>query len=355
MVATPTIVTSTPVAATALFGGQPADLIALADIKLELNITDGSNDAWLEKVITRASRAISSHCSRVFQPQTYQEDFWAEREAYPFQLPPGFFPLQLSNWPIAWAPSPAGTAPPLAPSLSAVAGGALNLQRVYARISYVTPLGETAASQEENLFVAANNLLSITAPLADSAGIATGWNVYVGTKSFGEVLQNATPIAMGVNWTMPTSGLITSGTAVPNYILAVENFAPPLQPTAAQPLAEGIDFISDYDQGNPSKSKGWLTRLFFADGSPATWRLPVQVVYGAGFNPIPDDLQDVCLDLVKSMWFGRQRDPMLRQENIEGIYSATWWFGSGPGGESGLPREVVLKLQELGYRVPTIA
>src|SRR5581483_8742966 len=47
-----------------------------------------------------------------------------------------------------------------------------------------------------------------------SAGNATGWNAYVASASGAEVLQNAAPIALGTNWTEPTTGLLT-GTAPP--------------------------------------------------------------------------------------------------------------------------------------------
>lgn len=347
----PTIITTTPVATAGLFaGGQPLDLVALADVKLELNITAGTDDAWLAKVITRASRAIARYTNRTFPVQTYQDQFWALRDPFPWQLPSGFFPLQLSAWPIASPPSLAGTPPPLAPGLSAVSGGALAAATYYVRATYVTPAGETAASIESRLAVAANNLLQVAAPGADLQSLATGWNVYIGTKSFGEILQNATPISVNTAFTLPASGLLTAGNAAPPYILVVEN-----NPLAPVPLAEGIDFESDYDSGPQPHSVGWLTRLFPLDASPRRWSaLPILVVYQAGYaaNAIPDDLQDACIRLVKADWFARLRDPRLRSENVEGVYSTQYWFATGPGGGA-FPPDVAEMLDF--YRVPVIA
>lgn len=347
----PTIISQVVVPAAApapSVGGGPLDLVSLADVKLELLITDGSNDAWLAKVITRASRAMVNECARVFQPQTYQEQFWALRDPYPWQLPSGFFPLQLSAWPLASPPSPAGTAPPLAPTLSAVGGGALAAATYWVRATYVTPTGETAASQEASLSVAPNNLLTIAPPIADNQAVATGWNVYIGSKSFGEVKQNSSPITMGQGFTLPTGGLVT-GAAVPNYILVVEN-----APLAPQPLAEGIDFISDYNASQPDFSHGWLTRLFQMDAFPRRWSgLPIYVLYQAGFNPIPDDLTDAVLQLVKAKWFARTRDPQLRSKNVVGVYEAQYWFASGPGSEGQFPPDVQAAIDR--YRVPVIA
>jgi hypothetical protein len=328
---------------------SPFTLVSLADVKLELQITDGSNDTWLNQVITRASRAISNACTRVFQPQGYQEQFWALRDPYPWQLPSGFMPLQLGAWPLASPPSPAGTAPPLAPTLSAGGGGGLSAATYYVRVTYVTPTGETAGSQEASLAVAANNLVSVAAPGPDSQKIATGWNVYIGSKSFGEVKQNSTPIGMGASFTLPASGLITAGTPVPNYILVVENA--PLSPT---PLAEGVDFISDYNAAQPDFSHGWLTRLFQMDANPRRWcGLPILVQYQAGFAQIPDDLADAALQLVKAKWFSRLRDPLLRSKNVVGVYEAQYFFGSGPGSEGQFPPDVQATIDR--YRVPTIA
>jgi hypothetical protein len=212
----------------------------------------------------------------------------------------------------------------------------------------VTPTGETAASIESVLAVAASNLLQISAPIADNQAVATGWNVYIGTASFGETLQNATPLALGTAFTLPTTGLAT-GRGLPNYILAVENW-----PLAPVPLAEGIDFQSDYDAGLQSQSKGWLTRLFPIDASPRRWTsIPILVQYQAGYAPIPDDLQDAALELVKAAWFARTRDPMLRAENIEGVLSSQWWFAGGPGSETGLPPKVESMIDQ--YRIPVIA
>jgi hypothetical protein len=101
---------------------------------------------------------------------------------------------------------------PAAPSLSAVAGSTLGAATYFVKTTLVSPSGETTASSENSLAVAANNLLRIAAPAG--AGNATGWNAYVAHTSGAEILQNAAPIALGTNWTEPSAGLVT-GTAAP--------------------------------------------------------------------------------------------------------------------------------------------
>jgi hypothetical protein len=103
-------------------------------------------------------------------------------------------------------------APPAAPTLSSVAGGALAATTYYVKISYKSSTGETLASSESSLAVAANNLLQVTSP--PPATGAVGWDVYVSTTTGAETEQNLSPIAIGTNWTEPTTGL-SAGTGLP--------------------------------------------------------------------------------------------------------------------------------------------
>jgi hypothetical protein len=344
----PTIISTVVVPAAAQFNGAaPLDLIALDEVKEELRITGRADDRWLRRVITRSSSLIARYCDRVFQPQTYREYFQAARDPYPWQLPSGFFPLQLSAWPLASPPSPAGTTPPLAPQLTAGSGGSLAAGTYYARLSYVTANGETAASLESSVIVGASGSIAITAPIADLYAAATGWNVYVGTRSYGETRQTVSPQPMAGNFTL--TSLSTAGAAVPSSILVVENF-----PENPQPLAEGIDFVSDYTSGPPDFSVGWLTRLFLTDATPRRWSgLPIVVLYQAGFPQIPPDLADAALQLVKARYFARTRDPRLRSRIVPGVYESTWAYGAGPGAEGDLPLDVMAMLDR--YRVPVMA
>lgn len=108
-------------------------------------------------------------------------------------------------------------ATPPTPTLSATAGGTLAATTYYVTVTYTATTAasndESAHSPEASLAVAANNLLVVNSPPAQSG--AAGWNVYVASTSGGETLQNTTPIAIGTNWTLPTSGLIGTGASHP--------------------------------------------------------------------------------------------------------------------------------------------
>lgn len=325
-------------AAVSLFpGGQALDLTGLADVNLELGITVTGDDAWLAKVISRASAAARGHCGRPFVPQLYLDQFFSTRQPWPAVARQGVDTLQFAQFPLLGGPSPALTAPPPAPVASSVPGGALAAALLYARIAYVTPTGETAASLETFAPIAAANFLTIASPPPDPLGLATGWNVYVGAASMSEMRQNSTPIAIGTPWTQ--NGALTAGPAFPAYSLLVENEI--ANPT---PLAEGLDFLID-------ASRGQALRLDRSTRRPKAWRSsPLLALYNAGFAAIPDDLQDAVIDLVKSKWFARGRDPMVRSDNVVGVQEYAYWSAAAGGAEGDLPPGVVAKLAR--FRTP---
>lgn len=326
---------------TSLFdSGQPIDLVALHTFKQEIGLVATNDDPWISAKITSMSKTAEDYCSRLFVPALYQDQIWPAKDAYPWQLPPTLAPLQLQQFPTIGPGSTAGTPPPNQPVLSSIAGSALGAQNYHVRISYVTPTGETALSLEAALQVTIFNQLVVAPPAPDLYKQATGYNVYVGLSSFSETLQTPTPLSLNASWTIPASGLI-AGAAMPNYVTIVENW--PIAPT---PLAEGIDFLIDYDYGH-------VTRLFETDRQPKSWNLPIIAIYWAGFQDIPEDLQDAVVLMLKGRWYSRQRDPNVKSQNVEGVYSASYFFATGPGGQGDLSVDVNAKLDR--YRVPVNA
>lgn len=103
-------------------------------------------------------------------------------------------------------------AAPAAPTLGSSAAGALGGATYYAKATYLNSKGETLPSAEHSFAVSASHVLTVASPAALTG--ATGWNVYVSTTAGTETLQNASPIAIGTNYTEPTSGLVT-GAALP--------------------------------------------------------------------------------------------------------------------------------------------
>ncbi len=106
-----------------------------------------------------------------------------------------------------------------------------------------------------------------------------------------------------------------------------------------------MDFIAD-------PVTGQLTR-FFVDGMPKKWpAFPLTIIYPAGYDPIPGDIQEAALLLIKMRYFGKTRDPLLRSDTVD-VLSESFFGGSGPGSSSDLPVDVAGLLDR--YRVPVIA
>jgi hypothetical protein len=103
---------------------------------------------------------------------------------------------------------------PAAPTLGQTSGGTLAATTYSVKLTYIISGVESAASVESSFAVSANNLLTVTSP--SSVTGATGYNVYVAKYSGGEIKQNTSAIAIGTNWTEPTSGLVTGTAAPPN-------------------------------------------------------------------------------------------------------------------------------------------
>ena len=85
----------------------------------------------------------------------------------------------------------------------------------YVKVTLVFPFGEQIVSSESNRSVSTSRLLTVASPSATL--FATGYNVYAGTTTNTETLQNVSPIAIGTGWTMPVSGLI-SGSSMPTTL-----------------------------------------------------------------------------------------------------------------------------------------
>lgn len=127
---------------------------------------------------------------------------------------------------------------PQVPIVETATGGALPVRTYLLKVTLVDSLGgeSTSTSIGAPLYIPANNLAVVESPAVGYFGIipdiftSSGveynrYNVYavqavlsngVPQNEGSETLQNTSgPISFGTNWTEPTSGLITTGVAVP--------------------------------------------------------------------------------------------------------------------------------------------
>lgn len=101
---------------------------------------------------------------------------------------------------------------PFAPTTGVSTSGSKGARTYYVTITYVTANGQSVASEQATRAINANDILTVTSPVALPG--ATHWNVYHHTVSGALKLQNASPIAIGTNYT-ETTGSLNDGAAPP--------------------------------------------------------------------------------------------------------------------------------------------
>jgi len=114
---------------------------------------------------------------------------------------------------------------PFIPRIS-LGAGTLPAQAVFIQTAWIdTHQNESALSPPNGVILDADSSLSVTitdAPLLAPAA-AAGWNVYAGSTEAGVTRQNTAPLAIGVTWPLPNSGLVNGPSAIngqqPNYYL----------------------------------------------------------------------------------------------------------------------------------------
>ena len=110
-------------------------------------------------------------------------------------------------------------------------------------------------------------------------------------------------------------------------------------------LVNGTDFMLDVNGGQ-------LIRLDSTTGFPRSWAASqTTVVYVAGFATIPSDIDDACSRLVKRDWWARGRDPSVMEEGTGQMGTRKFWVNPSPDGN--LPAEIADLLDN--YRFPVFS
>lgn len=103
------------------------------------------------------------------------------------------------------------------------------------------------------------------------------------------------------------------------------------------------------DQYEVDYTKGLLYRIDGSDNR-VNWTFKKLVVsYIAGYTlpgqtnrNLPMDVESACVSLVKSRWYAKSRDPMIKSVVIPQVMETTYWVGgTGAGSDNDLPPDVV--------------
>lgn len=135
---------------------------------------------------------------------------------------------------------------------------------------------------------------------------------------------------------------------VPGYLSG--SFSQPPQPSSLQlgrwPVTEltsivgsdGILLVQDTDFILDAR-KGTLRRI--SGGVVTTWfSFPITVLYSAGYETIPADVQMAAKRLLTQRYYAKGRDPTQRATNDPDEGSQEFWIGTLPGQDGALPPEV---------------
>jgi hypothetical protein len=111
---------------------------------------------------------------------------------------------------------------PESPYLITTVGGALAQRTYFVTVTFVDSLNNesTPCTREAIITIPANSLLTVVSPVLPfnltTQGVSYNqYNVYASTTTGNETKQTVSTIALGTNWTEPTSGLTTNGGAAP--------------------------------------------------------------------------------------------------------------------------------------------
>lgn len=272
------------------------DLTNLANARTWLGIPDAdtSHDSFLTLVITQASQAMANKVNRVFAVEGLTDLIYLDQDPYPYQVPGGVAPLQLSRWPV------------------------VNVSTL--------PLSAASATGDTVLHFASTAGAAADYP-ASGAGIDTAASVA------SVVTDTSVTLSEPITTDLAAGSLVTFGLAVAQTIAAGD----------LQGLVLNTDYAVAADTGE-------LSRLNPFTGVTLRWEaLPVTVRYRAGFATVPADLEGACLKLVLAEWGARGRDPMLREIDQPNLGRKVYWVG-GPPGSGGMPDTVMDVLEN--YRTP---
>lgn len=253
-----------------------ADLVTLARAQLGIPAATSDDDAWLESLIDAASAAIETWCGRHFVAADYTEFFDGRQDGV----------IVLNEYPIQYITRIMGQPQPVVKTYSEVAGFGTTVGTAAVR---VTSTGVVYRSPTTGTYVTATYLYSANSLLLSTLKIAIESDA---------LYSWAFEIDSGYEF-WPSANLAIQG-PVPlgdrSKKASLKLFVEDLEPADAD-YAAGMVFLN----APPVRNAG-------------------RIEYRAGYDTVPEDVQEACVQLVKMMFESGQVSSIMHRERL-GDYS----------------------------------
>lgn len=255
-----------------------AQLISVADFKTYIGKTDTTDDVFLSALAVRASGAVEKYVDRTFTLTTYREikDGLGTRDIFLDQKPITSVTLLATSREAAMS----------------IKNSSTDAYHAYIEIEDSTLTAPTMTLVVQGGTNAGSNTITLsdhstlTALVVAIEALSAGWSI----ETIPAELARWDPVEL-----LPTTGQNATRNNVELFI----------------PFEPRWQYVTDRDAGiitlNTPDNKG------FQD---------VVVKYTAGFATVPEDVQQITIDLTNVYWRGRKRDGGLKSEKI-GDYSYT--------------------------------
>ncbi len=255
-----------------------ADLITRARALRNLNFlsTSADEDTLLDHLVSAASRAIENYCWRTFAVQDYDE-------LYPGS---GGTELFLRSYPITRIDRVACDPAPVVRAVNTSSSVQRASVQVAATGVILTRVASGVSVSNTLLFATYPTLSTLAAAIT---AVGNGWSAAV--------------IDPGNN------NLASADLRALQGAIYAKNSDAELKLHTRELSA----FLIDALQGSLHRfDSEW-------DGGPGAWR----VVYQAGYDTVPDDVQEACAQWVAQLFWQTKRDPGLASESISGGVART--------------------------------
>lgn len=252
-------------------------LTTTANVNSYLGIS--GDDTLVSALINRATSAIHRYCDRIFIAGTYREYHDANHEE-----------ILLRNYPVINIKM-FSTIRQAAFGIKNSSGDAYN--------AFLNIIEDTSAASSIKLTVmggandgvstlAVSDYSTITTLLAAITALDKGWEM-------------TSPSSDMAKWN-PKEILVSSGRLALNNMVDIEI-----------PFEPEFNYVVDYPRGiiHPTFTKFWDEPKFFNAGAQS-----IIIKYRAGYETIPADLEQICIDLVGIYFFARKRDSGVKSEKL---------------------------------------